>query len=346
MDSGFDLADLPGRVVFQGGNCASEMDFSSALADAATEGDGIDNVDEALALIDEFGGIDTTLAICVMNPDGTGLVRVSEPGVMAESPGWMDDGETVMYRSNFQWFVVGADGSGRRPWSDPTMLPWRVSPDGKSYIYEIVHDANIYMIPVGQERGGPGERSIVESYDIFTSGVRWSPDSSAVLVYKGPEDCPELWKIDVLTLKQTQLTGPGSPSEDVPLCADPNYASWSPDGRSILLADYEGVGPDPRPFVMNVDGSDLRPLVTDDFFDDPEWMMTDAVWSPDGRYVLIDVISTPGLVAGKPRLHVIRLSDGRILSVPLDPTVSVFDMVWMPEAPSLQPLVDEDIDAV
>lgn len=346
LESGFDLADLPGQVVFQGVGCAGDSEFSEALEDAAVEAGEIGSVDEAMALIDELGGLDMTMEICVMNPDGTDRRRVSEPGVDAESPGWTYDGRTVMYRSNFQWFVVGADGSGPRPWDDPTKLPWRVSPDGSSYVYEFVHGDFVHLIPVGQERGGPGEQSIVPSFDLFTTAYRWSPDGSSVLVYMGSGDCPTLWKVDVNTLVQTQLTGPGSPSQDEPTCTMPNSASWSPDGSTILFADYEGLGPDPRPYLIDADGTNLRPLVTEDFFDDPEWMMTDAAWSPDGEFIMVDVVSVEGLYQGAPGLHVVRVTDGRAVPVPLDVVTTFIDISWMPEAPALNPIPDEDIDAV
>ncbi|MEN9800971.1 MAG: hypothetical protein RLZ37_96 [Actinomycetota bacterium] len=346
VDEGIDLTELPGRVVFQGVGCAGDSEFSEALEDSAAEVGEIGSVDEAMALIDELGGLNSTIEICVMNPDGTGLVRVSEPEVDAESPGWTYDGETVMYRSNFQWFVVGPDGSGRRPWDDPTRLPWRISPDGRSYLYELLHDQNVYLVPVGQERGGADARTVLTSEEAYITGLRWSPDSSSFLYYEGTDTCPTLWKVVVTSGERIQLTGPGSPSEDVPLCAHLGSASWSPDGSTILLADFEGVYLDPRPYLIDADGTDLRPLVADDFFDDPEWMMTDASWSPDGRYIMIDVVSVVGLMQGEPGLHVIRLSDGLVVPVPIDTVTTIIDMSWMPEAPDLKPIPDEDIDAV
>ena len=155
-----------------------------------------------------------------------------------------------------------------------------------------------------------------------------------------------MWKVDVTTLERTQISGPGMASESAAVCAMQNMASWSPDGSTILMLDYEGLGPDPRPYLIDVDGTNLRPLVAEDFFDDPEWMVTDAAWSPDGLYVMVDVVSVPGLERGAPMVHVVRLADGEIEPVPMDAVTTIIDLMWMPEAPALDPLPHEDMDAV
>ena len=305
-----------------------------------------ENFDEAA---DEFmSSFDSTMEICVMRPDGSGLIRVSEPEIDAESPAWTLDGETVMYRSNFQWFVVDADGSNRRPWDDPTYLPWRVSPDETMYVSTFVHDDQVYVTPVGEVRGSERSRPFLSRVDNYfpTSAFRWSPDSRQVLFHAGSSDCPALWKVDVETLERTPLTGPGSPNQDAPLCVLDDAASWSPDGSTILVVDYEGFSADSRPYLMDADGSNLRPLIGNDAFGDPEWMITDVAWSPDGQFIMVDVLSTPELMAGEPSLHVVRISDGLVTPIPIGFVSAIVDLAWMPEAPAVAPLVDEDLDAV
>ena len=298
---------------------------------------------------DEFmSSLVSTMEICVMRPDGSGLIRVSEPEIDAESPGWTPDGESVMYRSNFQWFVVDADGANRRPWDDPTYLPWRASPDETMYVSTFVHDDQVYLTPVGEVRESERSMPFLSRADDYfsTSAFRWSPDSRHVLYHAGSSECPALWKVDVVTLDRVPLTGPDSPNRDVPLCVLDDAASWSPDGSTILVVDYEGFGPDSRPYLMDSDGSNFRPLITDDGFGDPEWMVTDVAWSPDGRYIMVDVLSTPLLMAGEPSLHVVRIADGLVTPIPTGFVSAIVDLAWMPEAPAVAPLVDEDLDAV
>lgn len=341
---GIDLSELPGRVVLQSVGCGVPFDMSSMGQAMA----GIDSVDEAMAIIDQFdpAGLSSVFQVCVMNPDGSGLTLVSEAEVDTTTMGWTLDGETVMYRSNGQWFVVDPDGSNRRAWDDPTYLPWRVSPDESVYVNRSVHDENVYLTPVGQERRGPGRRAVLESIEVFETAYRWSPDGRFLLYFETPGDCPTMWKVDVTSLERTQISGPGSTTGSEGLCAMQNTASWSPDGSTILVLDYEGLGVDPRPYVIDVDGTNLRPLVTEDFYDDPEWMVTDVAWSPDGQYVMVDVVSVPGLEQGAPTLHVVRLADGAIEPIPVDGVLTVIDLMWMPEAPALDPLPHEDMDAV
>lgn len=337
-----DPADLPGLVVMQAVGCGSP--FSTDSVD-----EGLLDLENFEEIRDEFmSSFVSTMEICVMRPDGSGLIRVSEPEIDAESPGWTLDGESVMYRSNFQWFVVDADGANRRVWDDPTYLPWRVSPDETMYVSTFVHDDQVYLTPVGEVRESERSSAFLSRADDYfsTSAFRWSPDSRHVLYHAGSAECPALWKVDVVTLERMPLTGPGSPNRDVPLCVLDDAASWSPDGSTILVVDYEGFGPDSRPYLMDSDGSNFRPLIGDDVFDDPEWMVTDVAWSPDGKFIMVDVLSTPELMAGEPSLHVVRIADGLVTPIPTGFVSAIVDLAWMPEAPAVAPLVDEDLDAV
>jgi len=339
-----DLSELPGRVVVQSVGCGVQLDMSS-MGQAM---EGVDNVEEVMDIIDQFDpeGLASNFQVCVLNPDGSGLTLVSETEVDTSTMGWTLDGESVMYRSDAQWFVVDPDGSNRRPWDDPTYLPWRVSPDESLYVNRSVHDDNVYLTPVGEERNGPGSRAVLESIEVFETAYRWSPDGRFLLYFETPGDCPTMWKIDVTTLERTQLSGPGSATDSAALCAMQNMASWSPDGSTILVLDYEGLSVDSRPFLIDADGTNLRPLITEDPYEDPEWMATDAAWSPDGLYVMVDIVSVRGLEQGASTLHVVRLSDGVIEPVPIDSVTTIIDLMWMPEAPALDPLPHEDMDAV
>ena len=341
-DDVVDPADLPGLLVMQAVGCGSPFSLDSAGENPLD----FENFEEARdELLSSFV---STMEICVMRPDGSGLIRVSEPEIDAESPAWTLDGETVMYRSNFQWFVVDADGANRRPWDDPTYLPWRVSPDETMYVSTFVHDDQVYVTPVGEVRESEQSRPFLSRADDYfsTSAFRWSPDSRHVLYHAGSSDCPALWKVDVVTLERMPLTGPGSPNADVPLCVLDDAASWSPDGSTILVVDYEGFSADSRPYLMDADGANLRPLVADGFFADPEWLLTDAAWSPDGRFIMIDVLSTPEMIEGGTSLHVVRIADGLVTPIPIEFVSAIIDLAWMPEAPAVAPLVDEDLDAV
>lgn len=286
------------------------------------------------------------MQICVMNPDGSDVSVVSDPEIESESPAWSNDGSTLMFRAEGRWFVADSNGLGVRPWEDPTRLLWRVSPDETSYVNQEVHDLRIFVTPVGQERDGVGRRPVLESPELCCSTFRWSPDSRFLLFYKGLGQCSALWKIEVATLEETALTGPESPNKNSAFCPEYDSATWSPDGTSILMMDYEGLGPDPRPYLIDPDGSNLRPLLAENPFDDPEWMAGRAVWSPDGRGVLLNIISVPAMVQQLPTLYVVPVSKPKLIPIPFPITAVIVDLAWAPDSPTLNPLPDEDIDAV
>jgi hypothetical protein len=340
----FDLADLPGHVVFEAIGCGSAPDRDD-LGEALI---GADGVDEAVDRLLDFPNYSTTFEICVMKPDGSGLVRVSEPDVDAGWPGLTYDGSTVIYRADFQWFVVGLDGSNLRRWEDPANLLWRVSPDGTRYVSTSLDDPGVISVsPVGELRKGPGRVEIVpREVNAYNTAYRWSPDGRFVLYHTGSGDCFDLWKVDVVTLERFQLTGAGASGDAALICAQTNFSSWSPDGSTITVMDFEGLSSEHRPYLIDADGTNLRPLFADGYLEDPEWMAIDTAWSPDGRYIMIDVASVSELQRGEPTLRVVRVADGLVKPIPLGVVISFIDIVWMPEAPSISPGPEEDVDAI
>ncbi len=337
----FDLSTFGGRIAIQGLKCAEEVDMAGIEAQL----DGTEDLDQIMSVIGGFTDLNVVMQICVMDPDGSNLTVVSDASTEAESPGWSYDGSTLMFRSDFTWFVTDASGSNIRPWDDPTRLLWRMSPDDTQYVNQSVHEMPVYVTPVGEEREGPGRRAVIDD-DYCCSTFRWSPDGKFLLFYKGLDTCSSLWKVEVATRLQTPLTGPGSPNEGSGFCAEFDSARWSPDGSTILVMDYEGLGPDSRPYLIDPDGSNFRPVLAEDPFDDPEWMAGAAVWSPDGRAVLMNIISVPGMVKQAPTLFVVPVAAPRLIPVPFPMTAVVVDLAWAPDAPTLNPLPDEDMDAV
>lgn len=333
----FDPAQLPGRILMQGASCGDD------LSAWQQQMGGSQSPEEIMKIADEMRA-SIQFQICVLNLDGSGPVLVSPKDKFAISPGWIDGGKRIIFRMDGRWYVVNPDGSNLEPWTDPTILPWRLSPDGTKYINQSVHDQRVYVTPVGQERDGPGRRAILD--DAFGDTFRWSPDSRFVLFTTGDSNCPELWKVDVTTLEQFPLTGPKSVNRDSGFCSDPNWATWSPDGSAIMAFDYEGMQPDTHPYLMDPDGGNLRRLVTTDFFDDPDWFAVGAAWSPDGKYVFVDVLSTPAMVKQELTRLIVRVEDGLVKPINWFSPVVIPQVMWAPDAPELKPDPDEDMDAV
>ncbi|MFN2525305.1 MAG: TolB family protein, partial [Actinomycetota bacterium] len=159
----------------------------------------------------------------------------------------------------------------------------------------IAFSAGVYVDPVGTFPG----YGQVRDYDIFTiapggSGVQqvtqgdfvdgfptWSPDGRKLAFARA--DANSLFEYDIYVVDADG----GSP---VNLTQTPQYRdwepSWSPDGSKIVFrSDRAAPEVVTRPlfdffegdlFIMNADGSDVRPLTSGPGFE----MM--PVWSPDG----------------------------------------------------------------
>ena len=76
--------------------------------------------------------------------------------------------------------------------------------------------------------------------------------------------------------------------------------SWSPDGSSIA---FESSRPPAGIWIMNADGSNQRPLLTDAAFESP----TELRWSPDGRSIAFNAYAND---ISNVRVIVIANADG------------------------------------
>lgn len=312
-EGGFDPSTLEGPIALESSACDGGFD------DAALE--GVDSVEEAVAALEQ-SGFDTTAVICAMDPDGGNLRQVSALGHEARYPGFTDDGESLYWFDVTveSWIVARADGTDPQPWESTTDFPWRRSPDGASYTNTSWGEPGFFVTKTGEQATGPSRRHLVATADACCDTFRWSPDSRSILFYStaGAVDCPRLMKVDVESGEQSALAGRGSPSEDVPVCAEFGSARWSPDGSTILFHDYDGVRTGTTPFLMDADGRNLRPLLPDGSVSDPEWMALGSAWSRDGRAVVLGIVET--------------MSQGTYL-VPLDGTSPV--RIGGPEAIAL-----------
>jgi Tol biopolymer transport system component len=147
------------------------------------------------------------------------------------------------------------------------------SPDGRYLAYRHMDcDAPRFEWSPGFERDvviSDAEGNVVTSFPSEGWGISWSPDSTRVAVWNhwGGERRNPAWTIGVYGLKgerQTLLSLPFVISAGEP---DP---VWSPDGRSLLLGNFE----------IPLDGSRPRPLPWTDRYVGWPWR-----YSPDGSRV-------------------------------------------------------------
>ena len=119
--------------------------------------------------------------ICVINTDGTNLVKLTSDNVSSQ-PSWSPDGERIVFVKASDIWVINSDGSGLR---QLTSMPggegqpiW--SPDGKRIAF--VNQRTVYIM--NSDRSGT---TAVPSVPEPTYGWSWGPDSSVIVASDGED---------------------------------------------------------------------------------------------------------------------------------------------------------------
>jgi Tol biopolymer transport system component len=201
-------------------------------------------------------------------------------------PSWSPDGNFIAYVHTepgpMNIYVVStAGGEPIRLTDNPTddLYP-RWSPDGRhiAFVSERDGESHIYLIP---PLGGV-ERKLVNTnvhyledglVEAGTLGAKpWSPDGrTLVFSRRGPAGEVALWKVDLETRRQLQMTHPQ------PRCYDVE-ASWSPDGKQIAFAR---VGTEEKGlWLLPAAGGEPQLFLRDEFQNNR------PVWSSDGKSII------------------------------------------------------------
>src|SRR5690242_10047489 len=223
----------------------------------------------------------------------------------------------------------------------------RISPDGKSVVYvrqfaDIMGDArhsNLWIV----HTDGSRNRALT-SGNFDDSSPRWSPDGSQLAFLSNRDGSPQIyrrWMDTGETAKITNLTAPPEgiawspdgrwisftclvhrdPPELVKMPQAPEGAKWAQPPKLIdrLVYRYNGTGylkPGyTQLFVVSADGGAPRQISSGDFqHSGPVSRASEAVWTPDGKFLLISANRHPDweLEPLDTEVYEFRVSDGAV----------------------------------
>ncbi len=214
---------------------------------------------------------DGNCEIHVINPDGSGLTRLTTNSAADTSPAWSRDGSKIAFTSrrdgNEEIYVMNPDGSDQRNLTnnpaDDFAASW--SPDGR-IVFTSTRDSNREIYVMNADGSAPRNLTGNPSTD---SSPDWSPEGSSIAFGSDRDGNFDLYLMNPDGSDQRNLT---QSSEAV-------YGSldWSPDATRIAVMRSANPASAYEIFVMNADGSGLRNL--------SQGHGIVPVWSPDGTKI-------------------------------------------------------------
>ena len=234
----------------------------------------------------------------------------------------------LLFDNGMDLYRVNADGTGlatRTVWDNPSQA---TAPDGMLAVSSLYQEPGFWLRPANSTRDNPQWQPITYSWNDCCE-PRWSSDSSRLLYSQTVDsgECNPIWSVEVTTGATTAIAGPGALAEGGGACPYLDSGRWSPDGSSVLFLD---VGPDgdlSEPWIVQRDGSGLRPLLADTSVLPDGWWTVSMAWSPDGSAVAMLLVHNMGSA-----LYIVAADGSEAIELPDVPfgVESALEVAWAP----------------
>ena len=217
--------------------------------------------------------------IYLINPDGSGMERITHHPAMDVGPRWSPTGEQILFESDrdrvpLSWdlYLMDADGSNvRRIFAksrDRRSAVW--SPDGKQIVYTRWEQGinYIYIAPIDGKK---------EARVIIGSQPSWSPDGTEIaFIEGGTRDPKRISILDVRTRNHKFFFPPKAPDWV-------RHVAWAPRGDKLAFSWSRDIGDMDAEtiYIVNRDGTGVRQIL-----DKTVGRAVEPSWSPSADTLL------------------------------------------------------------
>lgn len=224
--------------------------------------------------------------ICIMGPDGSGKVNLTQDQKYDINPELAPDGAHIVWACDFnQLCLMDWDGANQHyitPGTETSEEPsW--SPDGSRLVYVCTSPVNFGHALCTNNTEGSDRQLIFDPGDAILQ-VRqpdWSPDGSKIAFQGNPltfEHADDIFVVSSDGSSVNNLTDTPDRTERI--------AAWSPSGTKLAFYSSRPAseGGQSALYTMNPDGSDRQLLATPPNGASP----SGVTWSPDGSQIAIE----------------------------------------------------------